>query len=227
MRIFITGGSRGIGRAMAEHFANLGHKVAICSRNPVTLNKILTLTGDVADYNACQAMFAQIFADFGGIDVLVNNAAIAHTGYFADMPPAAWKNLVNINLGGVINCSHIAINQMLSQGKGQIINISSIWGNMGASCEAVYSATKGGVNAFTKALARELGPANIRINAIACGVVNTEMNSNLSPPEKNALTGQIPLGRFANPQEIAVTAEFLMNNNYVTGQIITIDGGLT
>ncbi|MCL2854887.1 MAG: SDR family NAD(P)-dependent oxidoreductase [Defluviitaleaceae bacterium] len=224
MRIFITGGSRGIGLAMANHFIGKGYKVAICSRHG-SLDGALSLNGDVGDYGDCKRMFDQIEAKFGGLDVLVNNAGISHVGFFADTTPDTWQSLINTNLLGVINCSHIAVQHMLSKGGGHIINISSIWGGAGASCEAVYSATKGGVDAFTKALAKEVGGACIKVNAIACGVVETEMNNFLDPEERVDLLSQIPLGRFAKPEEIALMADFLIQSGYINGQILNLDGG--
>ncbi|MCL2620160.1 MAG: SDR family oxidoreductase [Defluviitaleaceae bacterium] len=225
MRIFITGGSRGIGKAMALHFAQKGYRVAVCSRFG-GLDGVLSLNGDVGDYAQCQHMFETINKEFGGLDVLINNAAISHVGYFADTTPDTWHNLINTNLMGAINCSHLAVRQMLSQGYGKIVNISSIWGGAGASCEAVYSATKGGVDTFTKALAKEVGGAGIAVNAIACGVVETEMNAFLDPDEKTALMAEIPLGRFAQPEEIAKAVDFLLHSSYINGQIITLDGGM-
>ena len=226
MRIFITGGTRGIGRAMALYFGEKGYEVVVCSRKG-GLEGILSLNGDVGDYTDCKRLFEEVILRFGGLDVLINNAGLSHVGYFADTSPEVWQELINTNLGGVINCSHLAVRQMLSQGHGKIINISSIWGRVGASCEAVYSATKGGVDTFTKALAKEVGGGGITINAIACGVVETEMNNFLNPEEKADLTSEIPLKRFATPKEIAQAVDFLINSSYINGQIITIDGGLT
>ncbi|MDR2167121.1 MAG: SDR family oxidoreductase [Clostridiales bacterium] len=226
MRIFISGGTRGIGRALALRFVDLGFRVAFCARNFAEIPGGFGVFGDVANFADCERMFATVLSEFGGLDILVNNAAVAHVGYFADMQPDEWRRLIDVNLGGVVNLSHLAARQMLSQGAGQIVNISSIWGQVGASCEAVYSATKGGVNAFTRALAKELGPAGIRVNALACGVVDTEMNDFLSDQENLELKAHIPLGRFAKPEEIACAVEFLIKSEYITGQIITLDGGM-
>ena len=235
MKVFITGGSKGIGRAVALQLVDAGFQVAVCGqRDEDALREMekfgcLSLLGDVGDYKQAAAMFDEILDKFGTIDLLVNNAARSHVGYFADSNPQIWGELINANLQGVLNCSHLAVRQMLAQGGGNasIVNISSIWGDVGASCEVVYSATKGGVNAFTKALAREVGPAGIRVNAISPGVVDTSMNNFLDKAEAEALKSQIPLGRFAAPSEIADCIEFLINNKYINGQIITIDGGLT
>jgi len=239
MRIFITGGTKGIGRAAALYFAVQGHDVAICGNTDKNaweqtmadlrlINKrVVGFMGDVADYRASNEMIVLVIKVFGGIDVLINNAAISHVGFFADMLPGQWQKYVDTNLGGVINCTHIVLQQMLKQNSGCIINMSSIGGDVGASCEAVYAATKGGVNAFTKSLAKELGGANIRVNAIAAGVVETQMNNHLDEEETEELTKQIPLRRFAAPEEIVSVMEHLIHNQYITGQIITIDGGLT
>ena len=237
MVVFITGASRGIGAATALHFAALGHDVAINGgRDKQGLDDVaaqisalgarpLVLFGDIANYATVQDFFCQIISTFGKIDLLVNNAAISHVGFFADMRQEQWRRLVDVNLGGVMNCCHLAIPQMLKQGGGHIINISSIWGWVGASCEAVYSMTKGGVNAFTRALAKELGPSGIKVNAIACGLIDTGMNDFLDANEMAALVEQIPLKRQGKPEEVAQAAEFLMKSQYITGQVLTLDGG--
>ena len=239
MSVFITGSSRGIGRALALHFAALGRDVAInCSSNPAELDEVskqvqtlggraLPLFGDISDYNLCKNFFEQIITNFGKIDLLINNAAISHIGFFADMAESQWRRLLDVNLGGVLNCSHLAVPHMLARQKGRIINISSVWGQAGASCEAVYSMTKGGVNAFTKALAKELGGSGIMVNAIACGVIDTNMNNFLDEQEKQALIEQIPLKRLGRPAEVAQAADYLARAEYITGQIITLDGGFS
>lgn len=139
-----------------------------------------------------------------------------------------WNSLIDINLKGVINCSHYALKYMLSKKSGSIINISSIWGNTGASCEVIYSATKGAVNSFTKALARELAPSNIRVNAIAPGVIDTEMNKHLSEEEKASLKLEIPMMKFGSGEDVGKVAVFLASeaSKYITGQVITVDGGM-
>lgn len=238
MVIFITGASRGIGAAMVLHFAALGHDLVINSgRDKLALEKmaeqvlgfggrVLPLFGDISDYSTIQGFFNKIMLKFGKIDCLINNAALSHVGFFADMKEEEWQRLLGVNLGGVLNCCHLAVPHMLKAGGGSIINISSVWGQTGASCEAVYSMTKGGVNAFTRALAKELGPSNIRVNAIACGLIDTQMNDFLSPEELMDFIGQIPLRRQGKPKEVADMAEFLLGAKYVTGQIINLDGGI-
>jgi len=227
MRIFISGGTRGIGKGIAGRFLELGWQVAVCSRRGgCGIDRVFEVVGDVADYEDCKRMMKEVLGKFGGIDVLVNNAGIAHLGYFADMQPDSWRQVLDVNLGGVINLSHLAVEQMLAQGRGGIVNISSIWGGVGASCEAVYSASKGGVDAFTKALAKEVGSAGIRVNAIACGVIETGMNDFLNEQEQKELQAQIALGRFGQVDEVANAVEFLVKNEYMTGQIIRLDGGM-
>ncbi|MCL2171799.1 MAG: SDR family NAD(P)-dependent oxidoreductase [Defluviitaleaceae bacterium] len=239
MRIFITGSSRGLGAAMARHFAQNGHDVAINgsadwdglnsaadSLREIAAGQILSIFADMSDYEVARAAFGQIADAFGGLDLLINNAGVAHIGLFSDMRPPLWQSLIAINQLAMLNCSHLAIPLMLKEQKGHIINISSIWGEAGASCEAVYSMTKGAVNSFTKALAKELAPANIRVNAIAPGVMDTEMNNFLTQNERKSLAESIPLGYFGHPNEIAKAAQFLIDCNYITGKILTIDGGL-
>ena len=159
---------------------------------------------------------------------MVNNAGISHMGLFTDTTPELWDKMINVNIRSVLNCTHLAVPKMVSKKEGVILNISSIWGNRGASCEALYSATKGAVNAFTKAMAKELGPSGIRVNAIAPGVIDTKMNAWLSPEEKEILTDDISLMRFGTVEEVANFAVFLAGDeaSFLNGQIITLDGGM-
>lgn len=236
----VTGGSKGIGRSIALELVKAGAAVVISySRDEASAEETLRLIkglggfgksikGDVSIYKDASEMIDFTIKSFGGIDILVNNAGISHVGLFMDMQERQWNNLLDVDLKGVINCTHYALQYMVKQKKGNIINISSIWGNSGASCETIYSAAKGAVNSFTKALAKEMAPSNIRVNAIAPGVINTEMNSWLSVEEKDELLSEIPLERFGNPEDIGKLAVFLASgaSNYITGQIITVDGGL-
>ncbi len=238
---FITGASRGIGKAIAALFAVEGYNVAImCSSSQRELEEterelniytpnVLALMGDVGEYKAARTAVEEIERKFGCIDVLVNNAGISYVGLFNTMQPTQWKRVIDTNLNGVLNCTHAAVQNMIRTHRGNIINISSMWGELGASCEAVYSATKGAVNSFTKSMAKELAPSNIRVNAIACGVIDTRMNSFLKPSERMALQEEIPLRRFGNPEEVARLALYLAENDsaYITGQIISIDGGMS
>lgn len=239
--VFVTGSSRGIGKAIAALFAVEGYNVAIMCRSSkreleetekelkVYNPNIMALMGDLGEYKTARNAVEEIERNFGCIDVLVNNAGISYVGLFNTMRPEEWKRVIDTNLNAVLNCTHAAIQNMIRTHRGNIINISSMWGEIGASCEAVYSATKGAVNSFTKAMAKELAPSNIRVNAISCGVIDTKMNSFLSPAERMSLKEEIPLGRFGNAEEVAKLALYLAENDssYITGQIISIDGGMS
>ena len=187
---------------------------------------MLASVGNIGDHKYVEQLFQEIQSKFGGLDVVVNNAGISHIGLLSDMTFEDWQNLMNINLSSVFYTSKLAIPYMLSKQQGKIINISSVWGNVGASCEVAYSASKGGMNSFTKALAKELAPSNIQVNAIACGCIDTEMNHCFSEEERQELANEIPAGRFGKPEEVAELVYSLANeHNYLTGQIITFDGG--
>lgn len=237
--VLITGASRGIGRAIAAAFAAAGCRLVITCANSreelLSLKQeletqfhvnILTSIGDVSSYSYMQQLFSEVTERFGGIDVLINNAGISHIGLLSDMTIEEWNRIVNTNLTSVFSSCKLAIPYMVHQKAGKIINISSVWGIAGASCEVAYSACKGGVNAFTKALAKELAPSNIQVNAIACGVIDTQMNACFSEEEREALAEEIPAGRFGLPEEVAALAlQLATGNDYLTGQIITLDGG--
>ncbi len=238
--VFVTGSSRGIGKATAALFAAEGYNVAImCKSSTRELEatykeltaytpNILALQGDLSDYTIASSAISKIINKFGRIDVLVNNAGISYVGLFNKMNPQDWKNVIDNNLFSAINCTHLVLQDMLKEHRGSIVNISSMWGNTGASCEAVYSATKGAINAFTKSLAKELAPSRIRVNAIACGVIDTKMNGFLTVEEKYDLMEKIPMGRFGSPEEIAKLVLFLAegDSSYITGQVINADGGM-
>ena len=236
--IIVTGASRGIGRAIALSLANEETSLLIsCSKSAAKLNEVKALIeekgarcetyiGDMGNYSDAMKMFDLAFQSFGHVDILINNAGISMVGLFQDMTADEWNKICSTNIDSVFNCCHFAVKDMLGRHCGKIINISSVWGLYGASCEVAYSATKGAVNAFTRALAKELAPSSIQVNAIACGAINTDMNSHLYESEKNALEEEIPAGRFGDPQEVAQLVESLVNmNSYLTGQIITLDGG--
>ena len=254
--VLVTGSSRGIGRACAIAFAKAGYHVFINCRQNIALlhslqDEILScggtctlLPGDVGDPSQVKSMFCQIEKETGGIDILVNNAGIAWFGLLTDMTDEDWSSLLQTNLSSVFYCCRAAIPHMVSVKCGRIINISSMWGTAGASCEAAYSATKSGIhgltkalakelapsnihiNAFTKAMAKELGPSHIRVNAISCGVIDTEMNARLNEEERAALAEEIPSGRFSSPEEVAELVLLLCSSpSYMTGQIIGMDGG--
>ena len=236
--VLITGSSRGIGKAIAIKYAKKGYNVVInCKTNEDLLQKVkheiesyqtncLAFTGDVGDYQICEQMFCEIKKAFGSLDVLVNNAGISYIGLLTDMTPCEWDMIIKNNLTSVFNCCHLAIPDMVRKQSGKIVNISSVWGVAGASCEVAYSATKGGINAFTKALAKELAPSNIQVNAIACGAIDTEMNRFLSEEEFLTLSDEIPSGRFGKPEEVAdFVYSLTQKNDYLTGQVIAFDGG--
>lgn len=236
----VTGASRGIGKAIALKFAKKGYNVVINCVNPSHEDLLLQVKkevesyqvsclpylGDMGDYEKCSELFILIKKQFGGIDVLVNNAGVAYVGLFQDMKPEDWDRVVRTNLTSVFNCCNLAIPYMLQKGAGKIINISSVWGVAGASCEVAYSATKGGINALTKALAKELAPSNIQVNAIACGAIDTEMNRYLSDDDLLHLIDEIPSGRLGRAEEVADLAYHLAYKSYyLTGEIIRLDGG--
>lgn len=237
--VFITGASRGIGRAVAFAFAEAGYQLVInCAHSKDQLlslrqeletrfhTDVLASIGDVSSYPYMQQLFSEAEQRFGGADILINNAGISHIGLLGDMTIEDWNHIIHTNLTSVFSACKLAIPYMVHQKAGKIINISSVWGITGASCEVAYSAAKGGVNAFTRALAKELAPSNIQVNAIACGVIDTQMNACFSEEEKVALAAEIPAGRFGQPDEVAALAlQLASGNDYLTGQIITLDGG--
>ena len=236
--ILVTGASRGIGRAIAIELASKGAAIAInYSKDDegakVTLENVIKNGGygklfkkDISNYNNCRELMDEVIETFGKLDVLVNNAGISKFGLLMDMSLEEINDLVNTNLMGAIYLSKLAINNMMRNG-GNIINISSVWGEVGASCEVIYSATKGGLNLFTKALAKEVASFNIRVNSVAPGVINTEMNNVLDSEDKEVLKNEIPMMRFGEAHEVARVVSFLCEDKckYLTGQIIRIDGG--
>ncbi len=237
----ITGASRGIGKAIAIEFAKNGYSLVLnCHHSKELLmelkqnlqtsygTEILASVGDIGDFSYVSNLFEEIKKQFVGVDVVINNAGISHIGLLTDMTPNEWQQILSTNLSSVFYTSKLAVPHMLSKQCGKIINISSVWGNVGASCEVAYSATKGAVNAFTKALAKELAPSHIEVNAITCGCIDTEMNACFSAEERMALEEEIPAGRFGQAEEVAKLAFALASgHNYLTGQIITLDGGWT
>ena len=236
--ILITGASSGIGAATAIAFAKPNNRLILVSRkNREGLKKIedearkmgaeiLSILADVSDYEDCKSVVQQGVERFGPIDLLINNAGISHISLFQDMTPDEWQRVMNVNIGSVMNLCHLVIPSMVHRHHGRIINISSVWGNVGASCEAVYSASKGAINSFTKALAKELAPSNIQVNAIAFGAIETPMNAWLSKEEAEALADEIPAGREGTKEEAAQMICMVADApDYLTGQIITMDGG--
>lgn len=236
--VVVTGASRGIGRAVSIYYAQNGFNVCICCRkNSEMLEKVrqeilnygvecIAYTGDIGNFQKCETFFKLIAQSYSKIDILVNNAGISHIGLLQDMSPDEWHNIVEANLTSVFNCCKLAIPIMLSRHAGKIVNISSVWGCVGASTEVAYSATKGGINSFTKALAKELAPSNIQINAIACGIIDTDMNGFLNDDELQSVLDEVPAGRIGKPEDVAKLAFDITNtSDYLTGQVIKLDGG--
>lgn len=237
--VLITGSSRGIGAKTAEIFAINGYNVVINYNNSVDsanelLNRLrsnggnaIAVKADVSKYDEVKSMFDNIHSIYGGLDILVNNAGICESKLFIDMTPDSWNRMMDNNLNSVFYCTRLALPDMISNKSGKIINISSIWGVSGASMEVHYSAAKAGIIGITKALAKEYGPSNIQINCITPGVIDTAMNNNLSIEDKKGIINDIPLGRFGRAEEVAELIYFLASekSDYITGQIIGIDGG--
>lgn len=236
----ITGASRGIGKSIANALAKEGYNLILTCHNKINqLNEyvqqlttqyphiqIFSYAGDIGNPNFCEKLFNCLDKENIKIDILINNAGISHIGLLQDMSYNEWNNIVSTNLSSVFFMCRLAIPHMLNRQNGKIINISSVWGNVGASCEVAYSATKGGINSFTKALAKELAPSNIQVNAIAFGAIDTEMNNHLTEDDKLALYEEIPYGRMGTAEEAAQMVLSILNSpNYLTGQIITMDGG--
>ncbi|MFV0342880.1 MAG: elongation factor P 5-aminopentanone reductase [Anaerocolumna sp.] len=235
--VLVTGASRGIGKAIALKFAREGYNLVItCLKNQEALMETkkeieslsvvcLSFVGDMGDFETVKHLKSMIKERYRGIDILINNAGISHIGLLTDMDISDWNKIIQTNLTSVFNCCHLFAPDMIKKGYGKIINISSVWGITGASLETAYSASKGGVNAFTKAFAKELAPSNIQVNAIACGAIDTQMNHFLSEEDTVALKEEIPAGRFGKPEEVATLAHQLASgNDYLNGQIITLDG---
>lgn len=235
--VLVTGSSRGIGKAIAIKFAKEGFDVIInCAHQEkellLTKEEIesyqvscLAFVGDVGNYDEVKKLIALSKQQFETIDVLVNNAGISYVGLFTDTDPQKWNEVVNTNLTSVFNCCKLIVPDMIARQKGKIINISSVWGSVGASCEVAYSASKGGINAFTKALAKELAPSNIQVNAIACGAIDTQMNQFLSEEETSALIEDIPANRLGHSEEVGeFVYQLATGNDYLNGQVIHLDG---
>lgn len=236
---FISGASRGIGRAAALKLASLGYDLALnyhtnyeAAQNVQHVAqkygvKVLLLAGDIADENNVREMFRKIGETFGGADVVVNNASFAEQLMFQDITYEKWRRMFAVTVDGAFFTVQNALPHMLHEKRGRIINISSMWGEVGASCEVHYSAAKGALIAMTKALAKELGPSGITVNCITPGVIDTEMNAHLSAEDLAELCEETPLGRLGSPDDIAETVAFLASAEagFITGQIIGVNGG--
>jgi 3-oxoacyl-[acyl-carrier protein] reductase len=237
----ITGASRGIGEAAAERFAAEGYDLVLsCRRSAERLEalgkrlgaefgtKCCLFVGDMGCFGDVEELLKKVRMQFGerGIDVLVNNAGVSYIGLFTEMSAADWDRVISSNLTSVFNVCRLFVPDMVAKQAGRIVNVSSVWGNVGASCEVAYSASKGAVNAFTKALAKELAPSHICVNTVAFGMIDTEMNGFLSEEEKDMLMEEIPACRMGSRTEAAdMIFEAANAPEYLTGQVITMDGG--
>lgn len=236
-KALVTGASRGIGKAIASMLASLGYDLYMtCHKNEELLNSLAeelqkqyAIKCDCYAFPICEeGRMAEMFRDISHLDVLVNNVGISYIGLLTDMSYQEWHEVIDTNLSACFLTCKYAVPEMVRRHQGKIVNISSVWGNVGASTEVAYSASKGGMNAFTRALAKELGPSNIQVNAVACGVIDTDMNRCFGEEEMKALIQEIPADRIGRPEEVAELVKFLCTGNeYLTGQIITLDGGWT
>ena len=229
MKIVITGGSRGIGAEAVRFFTAQGHRVRfLYEKNHAAAEAVSRETGaeavccDVADQEAV----TRALADFGPVDVLINNAGIAHYGLISQIGKAQWDRMFAVNVHGMYHCIDAVLPGMLQNQSGCIINVSSMWGQVGASCEVCYSATKGAVIALTKALAKELGPSHIRVNCVAPGVVLTDMCANVAPETMEWLREETPLERHGLPADMVQAMDYLIRASFVTGQILAVNGGM-
>ena len=228
MRILITGGSRGIGAAAVELFAAKGHEVVfLYEKDHTAAQAVAEKTGamsiccDVADGQAVQAAFEQI----GSVDALICNAGICQYGLMSQTTEEQWDRIFAVNVKGIYHCVNAAMPGFLQKQAGCVITVSSMWGQVGASCEAAYSATKGAVIALTKALAQELGPCGVRVNCVAPGVILTDMCGNVSQETLDQMAQDAPVGRNGKPMDVAKAMEYLLEAEFVTGQVLGINGG--
>ena len=235
----VTGGSRGIGAAAVRLLAENGWRVAVgCWRHPEQAQTLcgrlaeegheaFFFQGDVASAAEMEAMARTVLDRWGSIDLLVNNAGIAQQKLFTDLTEEDWDRMFAVNTRSLFTCCRAVVPHMVRRHSGSIVNISSMWGQVGASCEAAYSAAKGAVIAYTKALAKELGPSNIRVNCVSPGVIDTEMIAHLSPDDRAALAEETPLGRIGTAEEAAAAAAFLASDeaSFLTGQVVCPNGG--
>ncbi len=235
--VLITGGTRGIGKAVAQAFLERGYEVILnyCHDEEAALatqsefNMLgycpVLMRADVSDEEQVKDMFKEIFRLYGKLDVLINNAGISVVQVIQDTTLYDWEKIFGVNVTGTFLCSREAVDNMICSGGGCIINVASIWGEVGASCEVAYSASKGAVISFTKALAKELAPSFIRVNCVSPGVIDTEMNAHLSEVEMEDLINQIPAGRLGTGEDVAGACLFLAENTYVTGEVLSVGGG--
>lgn len=235
--IIVTGGSRGIGRCLVENLARDGHNVILnynkSEKQAKQIQNTLKEEGiileifkaDVSDRKQVNELVKFAIEKWGKIDVLINNAGIAKLQMFQDVKEADWDEIINTNLKSAFYMSQEVVPHMIHEKSGCIINISSIWGLVGASCETIYSISKAGMDALTKSLAKELGPSGIRVNSIAPGVINTEMNSFIDEHIKNEIRSETPIGKIGNPLDIYRCVKWLIEDEFTTGQVISVNGG--
>ncbi len=233
----ITGGTKGIGKAIALEFLRNGYEVVLNYRNDertaVATQEEFNMLGywpvlmraDVSDEIKVREMFKEFFTIYENLDVLVNNAGISLIKVLQETSSADWNRIFDVNVKGVYNCCRAVCDNMISCGKGCIINVSSIWGEVGASCETAYSASKGAVIAFTKALAKELAPSNVRVNCVSPGVIDTDMNAHFTEAEMVDIVESIPIGRLGKPEDVGKACMYLAEAEYVTGEILSVGGG--
>ena len=233
----ITGGTKGIGKAIAQEFLQQGYEVilnysrdeesALATQSEFNMLGYcpVLMRADVSDEEQVKEMFKEVFRIYGKIDVLINNAGISLVRVIQDTTLADWERVLGVNMRGVFLCCREVCDSMICAGGGSIINVASIWGEVGASCETAYSASKGAIIAFTKALAKELAPSFVRVNCVSPGVIDTEMNSHLSEVEMEDLISQIPLGRLGTGEDVAKACVYLAENTYVTGEVLSVGGG--
>ena len=227
-KVLITGGTRGIGRACAELFKNSGYDVFVTYLRSTEYADELRKIGigaevcDVSDSLAVKTLHQRI----GDIDILVNNAGIAWYGLLSDMKEEEWDRIFDINVKGMFNCIKEFSPFMIREKEGSVVNISSMWGITGGSCEVAYSASKAAVIGLTKALAKELGPSGVRVNCVAPGVIKTDMISSLSEEDLNALAEDTPLCRLGMPEDVAKAVMYLSESDFITGEVLNINGGM-
>ena len=226
--VVITGGSRGIGAEAVKLFAQRGHRVYFLYEKEHEAAKAVAESSgataiccDVADGKAVKEAFSQI----PSVDILICNAGIVHVGLMSQMEEAKWDRIFDVNVKGIYHCVNAAMPAFLRSHSGCIITVSSMWGQVGASCEAAYSATKGAVIALTKALAQELGPSGIRVNCVAPGVIQTDMCADVAPDIMEELRNETPVGRLGTPEDVAKAMLYLSEADFVTGQVLPVNGG--
>ena len=227
--VLVTGGTRGIGKAISLFFLQKGYRVyATYQADHESAQQLQAQGVQVFQADVCnEQQIVQLFQTLGEIDVLINNAGISCISQIQDVSYAQFQQVLSTNLGGAFLCSREAAKKMISAQSGVIINVSSVWGEVGASCESVYAASKAGLIGFTKSLAKELGWSGIRVNCVSPGVIDTQMNAHFSAEEKQQLVDEIPVGRFGTGEDVAKAVYSLVENDYITGINLSINGGFS